>query len=282
MPEEWDTEEQDGEEQPAEGEGGESELELDEETAALFERRLAAEREKWQAEQKPVDVDAAVERALAKHLAGMRQQPAAPAAPPAAAEDPEPEYDAYDPKSVQAWTAWSVRQQTKTLAEENRTLRQMQAEDRIDRAMDRAEGLIGQYAPHLAPFLQHPDFRETYRQMLATQDPRSLSDRQSLVAMAAMVTTALDPEGLPKRAPAARPRDEQGRFEADAHRQALAQNTPSRGGGVPGGGREIDPEERRVAEIAGMSVEEFRAYGAGTTYEDHVRFQEAQRRKGRR
>lgn len=186
--------------------------------------------------------------------------------------DEEPELDefTYDATQVKAWNAWQVRQATKQLQQENQRLRRMQNEDRLDQAMDRAADAITKHAPHLEALLEHPQFAETFREALATQQPELWRDPKNLARVAAIISVDLNPEDLPKREPA--PRDRAGRFTAgEERRRQLERLSPTRGAGnAPED--DLTPSERQsIREGRLESASEARALRSGS-FDDYEKF----------
>lgn len=136
-------------------------------------------------------------------------------------EDPEPDAN-YDMAGWLQWfrrqssreTAKLVAESTKALSEENQQLRGLFARREQSQVSREIEQLVQARAPHLAPFLSHPDFAQLYEAGLSHMTAEQLSDPQQLVALVGYTGAHLDPNRFPapKAESAEPPRDRQGRF----------------------------------------------------------------------
>jgi hypothetical protein len=181
--------------------------------------------------------------------APAREAPAAPKAQ--AEEEEEEEIDVYDldgKKLSQIVDRRAAKLLEKRLAQyeerfqqQDQLLRGYEARDAVGRAQD----AIRQSVPHLADFIDHPDFAESFRRVAATVSPQQLQDPTVLVMLAGSAVTLLDPAKVQ-----AKPRDTKGRFAPDQamqstlSRRGLASVAPSREGGTGQATKAQDEEER--------------------------------------
>jgi hypothetical protein len=167
--------------------------------------------------------------------APAREAPAAPKAQ--AEEEEEEEIDVYDldgKKLSQIVDRRAAKLLEKRLAQyeerfqqQDQLLRGYEARDAVGRAQD----AIRQSVPHLADFIDHPDFAESFRRVAATVSPQQLQDPTVLVMLAGSAVT-------------------KGRFAPDQamqstlSRRGLASVAPSREGGTGQATKAQDEEER--------------------------------------
>lgn len=283
----------DDDEQDGDGDGDEQEPELDEAQRAYVERQIEAGKVAAQAA-----ADAALEAERARHRAELvefartsgvpaqpqqQQQQQQETSDPYAAlgERPDP---SYEPDEAREWdrryravlTAETVAAVQAQMQPVFQQLHQRQATSTVDDAVARTRAVLEEEGINWGEI---EGFDEAMRKTLLSQDMASWDDPTLLASYAMFTKRGLKPGKVETR-----PRGDDGRYAAsDAQRRSLQQVAAPRDAGRAAGEQPSDAEERALAEMAGMTVREWRAYDA-PDLESHRRFQEQQsaRNRGRR
>jgi hypothetical protein len=284
----------DDDEQDDAGDGEEQEPELDETAQAYLERRLE--------ERAAADAKAhreALEAVEARHRAELvelartsgvpAQRPTTNDEPPvdpyaALGERPDP---SYEPDEAREWdrkyravlTAETVAAVQAQMQPAFQQLSQRQATSAVDDAVARTRAVLDEEGANWGDIA---GFDAAMRETLLKQDMSVWDQPEFLFAAAASVKRSLKAGKVETRQD--RSRGDDGRYAAnDAQRRSLQQVAAPRDAGRSAGEQPSDAEERALAEMAGMTVREWRAYDA-PDLESHRRFQDQQaaRNRGRR
>lgn len=174
-----------------------------------------------------------------------------------------------DPDAFERRLEKAVKQVTKKYEEEINNLRNTIIQDRMEQAIHSIPDAVAKYAPAYREYLDHPQFEELFKGVLANTQMEQWQDPKNLVRLVGLIIPDL-------------PLQEQAKVKAKANsntsdsarsvvnRTILRQAAPSKSSTVPRG-VEFSDDDRELARRLGITVEEAWALGQDTTGTEYRR-----------